>query len=152
MTSFLSEGKIEHCRKVAELMYNIAKFCCDYDEEICKEMYALGMVHDIGYLGITEPADHLIEGAAMLPGYKYAGEILYHGLPHKSDFSEYIRLLNFADLHVNSKGEIVPIISRVADISKRYGEHSREYKYSMELSKKHYDDAWFLYMEAMYFS
>lgn len=149
---FLSNCKVAHCQRVAEVMFNLAKYCCELEEDECKEMYALGLVHDVGYLNVKDFSDHPFNGASMLPGYRYSAEILYHGDPSHAEDSIYIKLLNFADMHVDTEGNVVPMSVRLDDIGDRYGIDSREYERCRDIVKVHYDDLWFLYMEGMYFS
>ena len=151
MGTFISDGKILHCKRVAEIMYLIARDCCKFDEQTCKEMYALGLVHDIGYLNIDDYSEHPAEGAAMLPGYRYANIIMEHGEPDDACQSVAKKLLQFADMHVNPKGEIIPMMTRLCDIGDRYGVGSLEYNKAEKICNSHYDGSWFLFMSSYYF-
>ena len=58
--------------------------------------------------------------------------IRYHGkkAPHET---EAWRILNIADLTTNSRGEAVDPYSRLEEISKHYGDASRQYKTAVDL-------------------
>ena len=150
MSKFLSEGKILHCKAVAEIMYNIALNCCGYEEDIAEEMYALGFIHDIGYNRIDESEHHGFKGAAMLPGYRYSGEVLYHGDASQRFYSEYIKILNFADMHVLSDGSIVSMSTRLDDIRERYGTKSRQTEGAEVIAETTYPSSWYALMENQY--
>ena len=48
--------------------------------------------------------------------YKYAKEVLYHGKPNCEYSSRALDLLNFADMHIDNKGNYVSFEKRLEDI------------------------------------
>ena len=121
----IDENRIKHILSVARLMKeNATKWGLDPEE-----MFTLGYLHDIGYeFGGSE--EHHINGASLLAkqGYKYIQEILYHGKPDVGYESPALDLLNFADMHINKKGEYVSFADRLEDIANRRGKDSPHYK------------------------
>ncbi len=121
----ITEDRIKHILGVARLMKKYARDFCQ-DEE---KMFTLGLVHDIGYeFGGSE--EHHILGYEILSkqGYEFAKEVLYHGKPTDEYFSLALDLLNFADLHINKKGDYVSFEDRLEDIKARRGESSPHYQ------------------------
>ena len=119
----ITENKLKHILAVARLMKEKAGLV-GLDEE---EMFNLGMVHDIGYE--FDEQDHHTAGYMILKkqGYKYAYEVKYHGLPHAPHQTPALSLLNYADMHINAKGEYVTFEDRLEDIKLRRGENSPHY-------------------------
>lgn len=124
----LNSKVILHCKGVAEVMYTLAK-------ENKDEMYALGILHDIGKLHGFK--NHGEAGARITSdiGVKYHKEILYHGKVQNDYKSNELNLLNAADLSVDAEGNIIGYKKRIEDIGVRYGFDSNEYRDAMELSK-----------------
>jgi hypothetical protein len=100
------------------------------DEE---EMFTLGMRHDIGYE--FDEKDHHTAGYHLLhkQGYKYAYEVKYHGLPNAPRMTTELKLLNYADMHINAKGEYVSFEDWLEDIKSRRGENSPHYQNSKKI-------------------
>ena len=123
----INENRIKHIFAVARLMkdYSIEKF----DIEYAKQMFTLGLLHDIGY-EFGDNKTHPIIGGEMLQNqnYKYYNEIKYHGSIDCEYSSFELDLLNWADMHINGCGEKVSYEERLLDIKNRYGEESDTYK------------------------
>ena len=119
----ITESKLKHILAVARLMKEKARLV-GLDEE---EMFTLGMLHDIGYE--FDEQDHHTAGYVMLEkqGYKYAYEVKCHGLPHAPRMTTELKLLNYADMHINAKGEYVTFEERLEDIKSRRGKNSPHY-------------------------
>ena len=117
----IDDNRYKHIRGVAELMSEIAP----QGKE--KEMFLLGMLHDIGYL--YQPKDHNFLGGNLLKeqGYQYWPEVYWHGVPDAKYTSAALDLLNSADMQVNGKGERVSYAERLEDIGTRYGKDSPQY-------------------------
>lgn len=136
----LSENKIKHILKVAELCYTIAKEKYNMPEEKARAMWVIGYNHDIGY-NFMEPEDnpkiHPELGAdAIKEAFNFDCEaIRLHGkCVSQNDIS--LRILNEADLRVDSHGNEVSVEERLADICKRYGKDSSQYGQSVWLAKE----------------
>jgi len=123
----IDEDRLKHILAVARLMKDNAEKL-DLDKE---EMFILGMLHDIGYEFGGSEMHHQV-GAQILEkqNYKYYKEVLYHGKPNVNYSSPALDLLNFADMHINKKGEYVSFEDRLEDIKSRRGEDSPHYKNS----------------------
>jgi putative nucleotidyltransferase with HDIG domain len=124
----ISDDRLKHCLSVARKLEQLAKVI-GWDEEKCKEMFTLGLLHDIGYEYSEKQEEHSIIGGDILKnlGYKYWREVFYHGLVTFEYDSEELKLLNIADFSVNSKGIEVSIEKRLQDIEENYGETSDQY-------------------------
>ena len=121
----ITEDRIHHIMSVARLMKeNAEQHGLD-----SQEMFTLGMLHDIGYEFGDSEQHHLL-GAEVLEkqGYKYYREVLFHGKPDVGYESPALDLLNFADMKVDKKGNVVSFEERLKDIMSRRGADSPHYK------------------------
>lgn len=131
-TQYILRNKQAHMSAVAEYMFrNAERFGLDP-----YEMYTLGLLHDIGYL--YGSFGHAKAGGTLLinQGYKYAMEIAYHGKFQDEYDSPALRLLNEADLMIDSNGNNVGFDGRLKDIGNRYGFQSENYIWSSRLVEK----------------
>lgn len=120
----IDDDRLNHIISVARLMKDKAEEL-GLDKE---EMFLLGFLHDIGYeFGDSE--EHHIVGYQILEkqNYMYSKEVLYHGKPTDEYRSKALDLLNFADMHIDKKGNYVSFKNRLKDIKSRLGEHSMAY-------------------------
>ncbi len=117
-------NRLNHIFGVAKLM-EITAESVGLDKE---EMFTLGFLHDVGY-EFGESEQHHIIGAEILKkqNYKYYQEVLHHGKPDTGYSSPQLDLLNYADMRVNKKGEVVSFEDRLADIASRRGLESVVY-------------------------
>ena len=53
-------------------------------------------------------------------GYKFWKEVYYHGVVNSPYQSDYLDLLNLADMHIDSEGNYVTLDGRLKELSKRY--------------------------------
>ena len=127
----LTEQKIKHNVTVARLCYKIAKEKYKTNENFARAMWTIGYNHDIGYEFIEDSSnisahsdisDELIFSA--FKGDSYA--IKWHG-KKISQSNVSLRILNEADLQVDSKGNIISVKERLEDIRLRYGNESKQY-------------------------
>lgn len=121
----IDENRWKHTLAVARLMEGVAQQV-GLDEQ---EMFTLGMLHDIGY-EFGDGENHHIVGGDILKqqNYKYYEEVYYHGKANTGYESPALDLLNFADMHINRKGEYVTFEERLADIASRRGTDSPHYR------------------------
>lgn len=118
-------------------IFSVARIMKDNAENVGldpKEMFTLGLLHDIGYeFGDSE--EHHLNGYNILKkqNYSYAKEVLYHGKPTNEYYSKALDLLNFADMHVDKKGNYVEFSDRLEDIKNRRGEDSPHYRNSKKI-------------------
>ena len=124
----LDEDRLKHSLAVARKMVEIGKLY-NMDEKQLKELFILGVNHDIGY-EFGDNSNHNEIGGNILKenGYKYWKEVYYHGKINTSFSSQYLDILNMADMQINKYGEDVGFEERLKDIKNRYGEDSLTYK------------------------
>ncbi len=133
----ISENRLHHILGVSRKAYKIAK-SIGYDEDFCRRCFMLGWLHDVGYEFAKNQSEHPDISAYMLlltfddgvvasdlkkPFYKAIKE---HG-KYPSEMTEEYRILNMADMLVDSTGKEVTGSERLEDIKSRYGEHSEQF-------------------------
>ncbi len=87
---------------------------------------------------------HNVVGGEVLrkQGYKFWKEIYYHGVVNSPYQSEYLDLLNLADMHIDSEGKYVTLDGRLEELSERYNveiEKLDSYPMIQELKQKGFD-------------
>ncbi len=117
----LKDTKINHCRAVAEFLFNHTTLTDRRDE-----MYVLGLLHDIGYL--YGPEGHSKSGGELLKRLGYAdwSPVYKHGNPNEYS-SIMTDELNWADMQIDHTGQLVGFTKRLESIKERYGEASKQY-------------------------
>lgn len=127
-----------HSVKVAEVMREMALKKKPGDIVFANEMHSLGILHDIGYLNGGDVENHAVIGSEMLEkaNFKYWKEVLYHGIPDCDYGSQALKILNIADMTVNSTGMRVCVDDRLYEMASRYGEDSKQYKDMAALRKE----------------
>lgn len=110
-------------------MFGVAEFLRDYaiKQKLPQierdELYTLGLLHDIGYAFLEEKdySRHGFVGGEFLKSqkYKYWQEVYYHGVVNCEYQSKFLDLLNWADMHVDSRGNIVSYRERLDDMVRR---------------------------------
>ena len=131
----ISEYKLKHMIQVARFM---KQYCKDkgFNDNYCQEMFTLGLLHDIGYEFVESPEHNKVGGQLLKnQNYKYFNEVMNHGNPYSNYFSDELDILNYADLHVDAKGEFVSFAERLDDIKNRYGEDSDSYKNARNIAE-----------------
>lgn len=132
-------------------IYGVAEFLKDYaisqnmSQKDVESLYTLGLVHDIGYEFLDEKhyTEHEQYGGLLLKkqGYKYWKEVYYHGVANCKYKSKFLDLLNWADMRVDSSGNVVTLDGRLEELSKRYNMPIKElnsYPIVCELKQKGY--------------
>ena len=124
----IDNDRIKHSLAVARKMVQIAKKI-GLDEEKQKELFILGINHDIGY-EFDLCNEHNKKGGEILKKseFKYWQEVYYHGEVNPVYQSLYLDILNSADMQIDSKGNDVGYIERLKNIESRYGSDSQVYK------------------------
>lgn len=120
-----TQDRTLHSMSVAQIMYEIA-LRIECDVSYADEMFYLGWVHDIGYQFTDNDSDHANVGGDFLRehGYKYWREVKNHGNPESKYHSRELDLLNFANMHVNLKGDTVSYLEKLCDICDECGQSS----------------------------
>lgn len=140
----ITEDRQKHIFGVANFLknYTIRENLSAKDTET---LFVLGLLHDIGYefLDGEDYSKHNFIGGQLLKkqGYKYWKEVYYHGVVNCKYKSKYLDLLNWADMRVDDKGNIVSFEERCESISERYNipvENLDCYKLICELKEKGY--------------
>ena len=141
----ISNDRLWHIIGVARKCYNIAK-SEGFDEKFCRKMFVIGFNHDIGYEFSPEQSIHPDISAVLLlslfdksqadkldtTGLKSIEAIKNHGKYIAMQTAEW-RILNMADMTVDSKGKDVDVLERLKDIKSRYGEWSNQYLTSCDI-------------------
>lgn len=132
----MNEDRLKHCYGVAKKMIEIAKNMNLSEKEI-EELYFLGFNHDAAYEFCENGKNHDIIGGEILKrcGYKYWKEIYYHGKLQTEYDSKYLRILNKADMQIDSHGNDIGYDGRLKDIEERFGKDSIVYHNCVEYSK-----------------
>lgn len=119
----ISEDRKKHIWGVAKFLKEFAENNKMNQEEI-ETLYTLGLLHDIGY-EFLKPEDYITHnhvGGGILKeqGYKYWKEVYYHGVANCEYQSKFLDLLNWADMRVDSEGNVVSLDGRLEELSVRY--------------------------------
>lgn len=132
----MDENRIKHSLEVANKMMKIGKEKNLSDKQL-RELFVLGINHDIGYeFGNNE--NHNLIGSQIMQenGYKYWKEIHYHGKIQNEYSSLYLDILNSADMQIDRYGKDVGYDKRLEDIKNRYGKESFVYKEALMIIEK----------------
>ena len=129
----ISEDRLHHILGVSRKAYSIAKDM-GYGEPFARKMFMLGWNHDVGYEFSEEQTEHADISATMIVylmnndgvNNKNYYAIKRHGYYAEDETVEW-KILNMADMLIDSKGNEVTVSQRLDDIKERYGEHSNQY-------------------------
>lgn len=133
----ISNERLKHSLEVARMMKEMSEEA-GWPESKCQEMFLLGYIHDVGYEFVENQCDHAEIGGEMLRahGYKYWREVSLHGKVNCDYESEELRMLNIADMTVDSYGIRGGAEKRLEDIANRYGAESKQYMDAKQLAKQ----------------
>ena len=134
----ISKHRMKHIVAVAEECSRLAREEYGLTRIEAIKAYVIGFNHDIGYAFSKEPWQHPIVGNNMLK-YAFNKDVSEIGLHGKAgtDRTVFLDILNKADLTINSRGKRVTREKRLADIKRRYGEDSSQYRNALELVTKY---------------
>ncbi len=135
----LSDNRVRHSVGVARKAYAIAKEM-GLSDQFAKKMFMIGAIHDIGYEFAPDQPSHPDISANLLanmfitdiedePAYNAVKD---HGKVIADETIEW-KILNMADMQVDSFGNEVTVQERLENIKERYGEHSPQYRTSLEI-------------------
>lgn len=137
----ISEDRLHHIIGVARKAYRIAKDM-GYDEAFARKMFMIGWVHDVGYEFSKEQSEHAKVSSEMLHQLVCVNKIYDTSISLKTNHAIYYRgsypaeavdcnlewkIINMADMLIDSKGNEVTASQRLDDIKNRYGEYSDQY-------------------------
>lgn len=124
----MDEDRIKHSLGVAKKMMEIGKEL-GLSEADCRQLFILGLNHDIGYEFSRDGKNHGEIGGEILmrAGFNHWKEVYYHGRLTREYSSRYLDILNYADMQIDKYGNDVGIEGRLEDIKSRYGAESEVY-------------------------
>jgi len=130
------KDRLNHSLAVANKMVEIGENL-NLKESDLQDLFILGYNHDIGYDFCSDKKEHNIVGGEILKnnGYKYWKEVYYHGNPNSEYQSQFLKILNMADMQIDKYGNDVGYEKRLEDIKNRYGEYSIQYTNSYKIIK-----------------
>lgn len=124
----IPEERIAHMHGVAEYCYRHASD--SFYKLDPNEMYILGLLHDVGYIG--GKSHHEMFGGEMLRdlGYEDWKEVAMHGnlLTTMPFHNKKLLLLIEADMKIDIGGREVGYDRRLKSIAERHGDNSRAYE------------------------
>lgn len=134
----IPENRLKHCYGVGWVMYKVAKDYYKWNENKCREMFILGLLHDAGYEFVGHNDSSILHSKILSKllnhnNYCYDKEIKYHDMFTKKYKSKELELLWLADMVVDGQGNIVGFEGRIKDIKKRHGKNSKVAKDSEKL-------------------
>lgn len=112
--------------QVGHTAERLARELFEWPEEKCRQMFLLGLLHDVGYEYAAEQPDHPRVGGELLEaaGYRYWQEVRWHGMLGAPYASDELLILNAADLLTDAAGNVVSLFERLGDVEQRYGADS----------------------------
>ncbi len=130
----MDKDRLKHSLTVANKMVEIGKDL-NLKESDLQDLFVLGYNHDIGYDFCFDKKEHNIVGGEILKnnGYKYWKDVYYHGNPNSEYQSQFLKILNMADMQIDKYGNDVGYEKRLEDIKNRYGEDSIQYTNSYKI-------------------
>lgn len=124
----MDEDRIKHSLGVAKKMMEIGKQL-GLSQADCRQLFILGLNHDIGYEFSRDGKNHGEIGGEILmrSGFNHWKEVYYHGRLTQEYSSRYLDILNYADMQIDKYGNDVGFEKRLEDIKSRYGSDSIVY-------------------------
>ena len=147
----MNERRMRHCLGVARFMYLNAGFVHHHPTEAQRrDLWLLGYLHDMGReFEFIDKRGHAKIGSdiAKFAGFKFADNILNHGEVYGPDPA--LKLLDIADMHIDSEGNYVSIRRRLKNIEKNHGgKDSKAYICARKLAESIWSDKdWKRYCE-----
>lgn len=142
----ITEDRWNHILGVARQAARLAeKFFTGDAENRRREMFLLGMLHDIGYEFAETGRQHAVVGGEILRGAGYAQwhAVAVHGDPDVEEMTDELFLLNCADMTTGPKGEALTMAERLREIGERFGRESVAYEKSARMVTRLQNDARF---------
>lgn len=132
---YISENKLKHSIGVARYMQKYAEEKL-LNEDLAREFFVLGYLHDIGEEFVYDKKDHAHAGGELLKAqkYKYWKEVYYHGDPKTPYISPALMVLNLAELCVQNDGTVCTIEQKLNRLKEKFGEDSVQYQNTKALA------------------
>lgn len=130
----LEKDRLLHMGKAGERAAEIA-LSLTGDKSFAEEMFVAGLLHDVGY-AFADAKRHGVAGGKVLErcGLKYASAVSRHGSGVSLSLAEAI--VNLADMTTSKIGEQVSMEERLAEIEKRFGASSTQYRLALFTSSR----------------
>lgn len=119
----LTPNRLAHMNATANRAYEIATTIFGKTEDQARQLYILGLLHDVGYT--FDPADHAHAGGRVLADLGFATDAVYdHGDPNVGVMDDDLLIVNAADMTTSPTGAPMRMEDRLRDIGERYGADS----------------------------
>lgn len=119
----LTPSRLAHMNATANRAYEIATTIFGKTEDQARQLYILGLLHDVGYA--FDPADHAHAGGKALADLGFTTDAVYdHGDPNVGVMSDDLLIVNAADMTTSPTGAPMRMEDRLRDIGERYGADS----------------------------
>lgn len=132
----LGNDRLKHSLTAARTAQSIATTYYETQIDRPRDLFLLGLVHDIGYALCEQSSDHARFGGEFLRanGYAYWQEVAYHGQAGPDYASAELDVLNMADLCSGPDGSALTPETRLVDIKERHGPSSDQYEEAERLT------------------
>ena len=139
---WLADRRMRPSHRVGMKLFVIVNHKPSLCRSSARDMYVLGLLHDIGYQFAVCNRDHArLDGEVLKEqGYKLWREVYWHGRGQREYDSPELRLLNYCDMIVGPDGEAMSMRQRIDDLTRRYGSGSQEELDGIELA--HFFEGW----------
>lgn len=119
----LTPSRLAHMNATANRAYEIAKTVFRKSENKARQLYVLGLLHDVGYA--FDPDDHAHAGGSVLISLGVEIDAVYdHGDPTVGFMDDELLIVNAADMTTSPTGALMRMEDRLNDIEERYGADS----------------------------
>ena len=119
----LTPSRLAHMNATANRAYEIATTIFGKTEAQARQLYILGLLHDVGYA--FDPADHAHAGGRVLADLGFTTDAVYdHGDPNVGFMDDDLLIVNAADMTTSPTGAPMRMEDRLHDIGERYGADS----------------------------
>jgi hypothetical protein len=119
----LTSDRLAHMNATADRAYKIAKTIFGKSENKARQLYVLGLLHDVGYA--FDPDDHAHAGGSVLISLGVEIDAVYdHGDPTVGFMDDELLIVNAADMTTSPTGAPMRMEDRLRDIGDRYGADS----------------------------
>lgn len=130
--------RLKHSLAVARKMQEITASRYPESGIFSKEMFVLGLLHDIGYEFSELEEDHASIGGELLRAmrFQYSDEVSQQWQLDCACHSTSLDILNSANLLIDSEGNEVTVMKRLDEIRQQYGESSSQATIAESLARK----------------
>ena len=116
----LTPSRLAHMNATANRAYEIAKTIFGKTEDQARQLYILGLLHDVGYA--FDPDDHARIGGEILESLGATTDAIRdHGDPDVESMDDELLIINAADMTTSPTGAPMRMEDRLRDIGERYG-------------------------------